>query len=240
MRVLLITGGRHKFYETTPIVARFLRSTGHVVRVTRAARELSRPSLREYDAIILNTVRGTAEKGPYKIPDSELDNDFDATQKEALRAFVSDGGGLLSLHVSPTSCPGWTEMLKLTGGGWVWGKSWHPPYCRFPVVVTDPAHPIAAGLHDFEIDDEPYCDLDIAADAHRFLSTWHDGLERPMAWSHRYGEGRIVNLCFGHDRKSVSNANFQRLALNAVAWIARSKEGLGSSNRRDGSSSTSS
>jgi len=119
MRVLLITGGRHKFYETTPIVARFLRSAGHVVRVTRAARELSRPSVRAYDAIILNTVRGTKEKGPYKIPDSELDNDFDATQKEALRAFVSTGGGLLSLHVSPTSCPGWAEMLKITGGGWI-------------------------------------------------------------------------------------------------------------------------
>ena len=226
MRVLLITGGRHKFYETTPIIARLLRSAGHVARVTRAARELSRPSLRDYDAIILNTVRGTKEKGPYKIPNSELDNDFDAIQKNAFREFVSTGGGLLSLHVSPTSCPGWAEMLQITGGGWVWGRSWHPPYCRFPVVVTDLAHPVAAGVRDFEIDDEPYCDLDIAADAHCFLSTWHDGLERPMGWSHRYGDGRVVNLCFGHDRASVSNANFRQLALNALAWIARSEEAL--------------
>jgi len=221
MRLLLITGGRHKFYETTPIISRFLRAAGHRVKVTRAAPELARPALARYDAIVLNTCRGAKDKGPYKMPSSELNNDFDERQKQGLHDFVAAGGGLLSLHVAPTSCPGWPEMMKMTGGGWVWGKSWHPPYCRFAVTLTDPTHPVVRGIDRFEIDDEIYCDLGIADGARIFLSASHAGRDRPLAWSHRYGAARVVNLSFGHDARSVSNPVFQQLMLNAVAWIAR-------------------
>ena len=221
MRLLLITGGRHKFYETTPIITRFLRAAGHSVRVTRAARELTQPSLRRYEAIVLNTCRGAKDNGPYEVPRSEWNNDLDAAQKAGLQDFVAAGGGLLSLHVAPTSCPTWPEMMKLTGGGWVWGRSWHPPYGRFEVKITDTAHPVAQGVGDFETDDEKYCDLEIPAAARIFLSAWHDGIERPMAWSHRYEGARVVNLSLGHDRVSVSNPGFQKLVLNAVTWMRR-------------------
>lgn len=223
MRLLLITGGRHKFYETTPVIGRFLREAGHTVQVTRRASELIRPSLAAYDAIVLNTCRGAKDNGPYKVPRSEWNNDFDLAQKEGLRRYVADGGGLVSLHVAPTSCPGWAPMMEMTGGGWVWGKSWHPPYGRFAVTVTDRSHPVAAGVEDFETDDEKYCDLDIAPDVRPFLSTWHEGIERPMAWSHAYGRARVVNLSLGHDRVSVSNPAFRKLVLNAVDWVAASR-----------------
>ena len=221
MRLLLVTGGRHKFYETTPVIARFLRRAGHTVQVTRRAPELARPSLVAYDAMVLNTCRGAKDNGPYRVPRSEWNNDLDDAQKEGLRRFVSEGGGLVSLHVAPTSCPGWPEMMRMTGGGWVWGRSWHPPYGRFAVRVTDRTHPVVEGVRDFETDDEIYCDQEIPPTVHRFLSAWHEGVERPMGWSHRYGRARVVNLSLGHDRRSVSKAGFQRLVLNAVAWVRR-------------------
>ena len=206
MRLLLITGGRHKFYETTPIISRCLRAAGHSVQVTRRARELSHASLGGYDAIVLNTCRGAKDNGPYKVPRSEWNNDFDDAQKAGLKRFVSQGGGLLSLHVAPTSCPGWPEMMKMTGGGWVWGKSWHPPYGPCVVEVTDRSHPVVQGVADFETQDEKYCDLEIGPTVHKFLSTWHEGVERPMAWSLGYGRARVVNLSLGHDRASVSKS----------------------------------
>ena len=170
----------------------------------------------------MNTCRGATEKGPYKVPQSELNNDFDLAQRMGLQSFVAAGGGLLSLHVAPTSCPDWPEMMKITGGGWVWGRSWHPPYTRFDVKVTDKSHPAASGLSDFATDDEIYCDVEIAANVACYMSAWHAGVERPLAWSHQYGRGRVINLSLGHDRASVENDGFRKAVLGAIDWISSS------------------
>jgi uncharacterized protein len=220
MRLLLITGGRHHFVETTPVIAGFLRAAGHSTKVTRHARELLAPGLARYDAIVLNTCRGGANDGRYPIPPAELDNDFTREQREAFQGHVAAGGGLVSLHVAPTSCPDWPEMRRICGGGWVWGKSWHPPFGRFRVELTDASHPLAKGLESFETDDEIYCDLDIPDGVAVALHATHDGIDRPMAWTTRYGQGRVANISFGHAVVSCENPAFRRLVLNAVDHVA--------------------
>jgi type 1 glutamine amidotransferase len=165
LRLLLITGGRHPYHESTPVLTRFLRSAGHTVRVSNSAKELASRSLSGYDAIVLNT-RRRPEHG----------NDLSAEQREGLRSYVEAGGGLVSIHISPDSCPDWPEMKRLTGGGWVSGVSSHPPYGRFTVYVRNPGHPCASKITDFETDDELYCDLDIQPGIDVFLSAPHEGI----------------------------------------------------------------
>ena len=219
--LLLITGGRHPFGETTPVIAACLSAAGHAVTVTRAAAELAAPDLGRFAALVFNSCRGGANDGRYAIPAEELDNDFDAAQRAGLQAYVAGGGGLVSLHVAPTSCPGWPELRRITGGGWVWGQSRHPPFDRFRVTLTDRAHPVAAGIEDFETDDELYCDLEVPADAHVFLAARHEGNARPLGWTVGYGAGRVVNLSLGHAAASVENPGFQALLVNAVRYVVR-------------------
>jgi type 1 glutamine amidotransferase len=208
MRLLLLTGGRHPYHESTPILTRALRAAGHTVRVSTSAKELTAGNLSGYDAIVLNTRRR---------PDT--DNDLSAAQREGFRAYVRDGGGLVSVHISPDSCPDWPEMKKITGGGWVSGVSNHPPYGRMRVHVRKPDHPVAKGVRDFETDDELYCDLDIQPGIDVFLGAPHAGKERPLGWTLTYGRGKVCNIALGHNGLSHQNRSFQKLVLNGVSWV---------------------
>lgn len=208
MRLLLLTGGRHPYHETTPVLTRFLRADGHTVNVSRSAKELALRTVPGYDAIVLNTRRR-----------AEDDNDLSLTQRNGLRSYVENGGGLVSIHISPDSCPDWSEMKKLTGGGWVSGTSWHPPFGRMSVKVKNPSHPLAKGVSDFETDDELYCDPNIQPGIDVFLVGYVDGVERPLGWSWAYGKGKVANIALGHAGVSQSNPSFQQLVRNAVAYV---------------------
>ena len=214
MRLLLLTGGRHPYHESTPILTRTLRGAGHTVKVSNSAKELASPTLKGYDAIVLNTRRK---------PDAE--NDLSTAQRQGLRSFVQSGGGLVSIHISPDSCPDWPDMKKITGGGWVSGVSNHPPYGKMTVHVRKPAHPCAKGVKDFQTDDELYCDLDIQPGIDVFLGAPHAAKERPLGWTLTYGSGKVCNIALGHNGLSHQNKSFQKLVLNGVAWVEPATRG---------------
>jgi len=206
MRLLLLTGGKHPYHESTPILTRLLRGAGHTVKVSKSARELASPTVKNYDAIVLNTRRR-----------KDTDNHFTTAQENGFRQYVAEGGGLISIHISAES-PEWPEMKKITGGGWVTGVSNHPPFGRFTVHVRNKAHPCARGIRDFETDDELYCDLNIQPGIDVFLGAPHAGKERPLGWTHKYGKGKVFSLALGHNGIAHQNRGFQKLVLNGVAW----------------------
>ena len=105
MNLLPLSGGSHPYSETPPILAGFLKAAGYSVDVSDFAFELNVPSTDGYDAIVLNTRRR-----------DDSNNNLSEIQRENLRKFVSYGNGLVSVHISPDSCPDWPEMKKLTGG----------------------------------------------------------------------------------------------------------------------------
>ena len=166
MKLLLITGGFHPYHLTTPVITKCLRTAGHTVRVTRSARELAEPSLSGYDGIVLNTWRRNqfveeVESLRLSYPGGDPNNDLSDSQRTGLKSFVENGGGLISLHISADSCPDWSEMKKLTGGGWVSGVSTHGHFGQFTVNIWDRDHPVTNGMDDFETHDELYCDMDL-------------------------------------------------------------------------------
>ena len=139
-------------------------------------------------------------------------------QRNNLQKYVSGGGPLLSIHIAPDSCPDWPEMKKITGGGWVSGISNHGPFGRFTVNIKNPDHPCTVGMNDFVTDDECYCDLDIQPGIEVFMTSMVDGVERPMAWTHRYGKGRVFNTSLGHAAVSMRNPSFQKHVLIGLDW----------------------
>lgn len=207
MNLLLLTGGKHPYEESTPVMTEFLQAAGHDVTVSESASELG-GSLDGFDAILLNTLRQPA-----------TENDLSDAERGGLKSYVENGGGLVSVHISAASCPEWPEMKKITGGGWVLGDSWHPPFGWFQVFIDNPNHPLAQGVSDFWTYDECYCGLDIQPGIDVFMHGVVEGEDKPLGWSHNYGSGKVANIALGHAASSQLHPNFQKLILNSVEYV---------------------
>jgi type 1 glutamine amidotransferase len=207
MNLLLITGGKHPYEESTPVLQALLEQADHEVTLSESAEELS-ADLSQFNVIVLNTLR-----------QGETDNEFNESQRAGFDKYVLNGGSLLSVHISAASCPDWPAMKKITGGGWVLGKSWHPPFGWFQVYIDNPDHPIADGVADFWTYDECYCGLDMQPGIDVFMHGVVEGENMPLGWSHKYGKGKVANIALGHAGSSQSHPQFQRLILNAVTYL---------------------
>jgi len=65
------------------------------------------------------------------------------------------------------------------GGRWVWGRSWHPDLGTATIRLAGPVHPVVSGLPDVVVDDETYCDLEVADDVTVLGSHRLDGRDQP-------------------------------------------------------------
>lgn len=106
----------------------------------------------------------------------------DADGEAALRDFLAKGGRWLALH-------GTNSVLRyIKGRGWeaprcapefmaMLGSQFlaHPPIAPYRVEISDPTHPLVAGLEAFDVDDELY------------LSEYH-GASRALLHTHFCGE----------------------------------------------------
>ena len=88
MNLLLITGGKHPYEESTPVLQAFLEEAGHSITLSESAEELS-GDLSTFDAIVLNTLRQEA-----------TNNDLNEAQRSGFKGYVAGGGSLLSVHIS--------------------------------------------------------------------------------------------------------------------------------------------
>ncbi|WP_308635457.1 ThuA domain-containing protein [Paenibacillus silvisoli] len=160
--------------------------------------------------------------------------------RDAILTAVSGGTGLVSLHGSNNAFPGWTEYARMIG--LVWGEgSGHGEFHEFEVQISDPAHPITAGVEPFRTWDELYHGLRSDHDVpfHVLATAYSDpakggtGLHEPVMLVLRYGSGRVFQHALGHvwpgdpdgDYKGSSmiafhNNGFQQSLLRGCEWAA--------------------
>lgn len=227
MDLLVISGGRHPYGESTPALEGFLRGAGHKVTVTEDASVLADGArMGGYDAVVFNTRREN-------LPDFG-DWALGGAERDGLMRYVGSGKGFVCLHIAGCAPADWPEYHELTGGGWVTGTSYHPPYGEMRVRVDNPAHAGAAGVSDFVTSDELYMGIRFNEGNDVFLTgdaedgTWPWGPERapvfmpggtyPLGWTRGYGRGKVFVLLLGHDGRSFETPEFQRIVLNGVAW----------------------
>ena len=221
MKLLLMSGGRHPYEESTPVLKGFLESAGHDVTLREDAEALTDGTLDSSDALVFNTLR-------------EGEMALDGSQQESLKSYISSGKGFVCIHISGCVPEEWHDYAEITGGGWVMGKSVHPPYSNFKVDVSNGSHPCARGLDGFDTDDELYMGIEYKDGNDIFLTgaseegTWPWGPDRapthmpagtfPLAWTRSYGDGKVFTLLLGHDGKSFKSPEFQKIVLNGVNW----------------------
>ena len=221
MDLLVISGGSHPYEESTPVLTRFLVQAGHTVTVTEDSAILADAGrMSDFDALVFNTMR---------VRDITLSEGEQAGMKD----YISSGNGFVCIHISGCVPETWPEYLDITGGGWVMGESYHPPYGKFTVNVTQPGHPGVEGVADFETNDELYMGIDyqdgndvfMSADSEEGTYAW-GGQEAvhmpadtfPLGWTRSYGDGKVFVTLLGHNGLSFETPEFQKMVLNGVSW----------------------
>lgn len=221
MNLLVISGGRHPYEESTPVLEKFLSDAGHTVNVTEDASVLAdAAALGGYDALVFNTMRAG-------------DDAMTRAEQAGMTQFIQSGKGFVCIHIAGCASEDWPEYYDITGGGWLLNDSYHPPYGSFEVNVSDAANPGAAGISDFATNDELYMgiayregnDVFITGDSEdgthmwRGESTFMPGGTFPLGWTRRYGDGKVFVTLLGHNGLSFQTPEFQRIVLNGVDWI---------------------
>ncbi len=242
--VALIIDGQnnHKWDITTPVLKHALESSGvFAVSVSTTPPKGAKPDdwksfhpkFSDYGVVISNY---NGEPWPEAVR-----KDFDA--------YVSGGGGFVSVHAANNSFPEWTEYNKMIGvGGWggrdeksgPWlyvkdGKLFrdnaagkggaHGPQHEFVVETINADHPITRGLPKkwLHSKDELYSRLRGPAENVEILTaSMSDSSEKmePNNMVLSYGKGRVFHTTLGHADYSMLEVGFYEIIQRGAEWAA--------------------
>ena len=183
------------------------------VSVETEQQRSSRSRTTPYLTVNERSARGKATRA--EVPRSGTD----AATRDGLLSYLDRGGRLLALHVTSTSfgfVPEWESAL---GGIWVRGTSMHPPYSPASIEVATDAHPIVAGIHDFNVDDERYSYLRVSPRATGLAWHEHEAARHPVLWAYERGASRVVYDALGHDAASYDAPEHRAIVVQAAAWL---------------------
>ena len=157
---------------------------------------------------------------------------FDTPQyisEEAQQNFIAmleKGIGVVALHHAIWSYDSWSEFVQILGG-----RGHHYPWMKngveqprstyrhdveMTIGVLDKSHPITQGITDFVIIDEVYGGIELLPTIHPLLSS--DSGAPLVAWTHEYGNSRIVTFTLGHCRRAWEHPSFIQFLSQAILW----------------------
>jgi type 1 glutamine amidotransferase len=217
-RLLYFTHAAGYRHEVIPASRAVMRRLGEAsprfeVTATEDVAEFTPDNLARYGAVMFFT---TGE-----LPMNEA-------QKAALIGFVRGGGGFIGVHSATDTFYEWPEYGRLIGGYF----DQHPWHQKVRIEVADRDSPLVAAFGAaVELNDEIYQirDFDPATshvllrldpasvdltrpDVHRHPYGW------PLAWTRRYGEGRVFYTALGHEEGVWRDPGFGAMLRGAVLW----------------------
>ena len=174
-------------------------------------------------------------------------------EQAGLKQFLEGGGRWLALHGTnalieftdsgkpdtPDIAP---DLMRMLGSRFVA----HPDIQPMNIRVADPAHPLVAGIDDFDVEDEPYycehfgdnhvlleSDYDAPSTAYVRSEFGTDQGPHPQMYLHPYGEGEVLYLLLGHcrgkyDRQPLADvSSIQRCAWESPIYYELLRRGIG-------------
>jgi type 1 glutamine amidotransferase len=203
--ILLIGGEAHDYKHLEPIIAGAIRKYSGAEVTSRFGREaLKDPHLADgYDAIVFDICY----------------NGHDPTEYDNLVRIVTEGKPAVAIHATLHTfqvTDAWSEMLGM------WSHV-HDPYTAFTTIKLDETNPITkdwpANWHT--AGDELYNTDNMRPEAHPLLKVKspRDGREHIVAWTNEIGKGRVFGTTLGHDDKTATDADYQKLLGRGLLWV---------------------
>ena len=176
-----------------------------------------------------------------------------ALQANMKQLFQSGEKGFVFFHHSvaswahswPAGVNGSNAYSEVIGGVADWGtplknvrgKDYPPSGFKVQpqhITVVDKAHPVTAGVEDFDMTDESYLWPVFEDSVHPLLKTnavqtaenyrpaqaGHPPGSSLSGWYKSAERSQVVYIQHGHDNQAWANANFRKLILNAIKWTA--------------------
>jgi len=139
-------------------------------------------------------------------------------QLEGVLGAVESGVGIAGLHGGMgDSFRQSTEWQWMVGGQWVA----HPggDGVTYKVYVTDIDHEITRGVEDFETTSEQYL-MHVDPGNHVLAVTFFGHTAMPVAWTKRWGRGRVFYSSLGHVAKTLREEMPLKLMTQGMLWAS--------------------
>ncbi|GIU76342.1 MAG: hypothetical protein KatS3mg004_3429 [Bryobacteraceae bacterium] len=151
-------------------------------------------------------------------------------EKQNLREFVENGGGIVSIHhaiVNYTSWPWWYE--EVIGGKFFTAdtpqrkKSLWKEGVEMVATAAPGAerHPVLRGVPPLPVKDEAYSGMWRSPRIQVLMEVRHPDNDAPVVYVGPHPKARSVYIQFGHEAATLLYPGYQRLVRNAILWAAR-------------------
>ncbi|MFP4548814.1 MAG: ThuA domain-containing protein [Fidelibacterota bacterium] len=156
-------------------------------------------------------------------------------QQKALKTFVENGGGLVTVHSGTITENDWPWFVQAVGAKF----TGHPPVQKGKLIIEDRGHPatsffpdsvwvIADEWYSFDRNPREEVDVLISIDESSYAvddNRWFEGAEQPMGdhplvWCQTVGNGRLFQTALGHTPELYSDSLFIRHLEEAVRWAS--------------------
>jgi len=151
-----------------------------------------------------------------------------AIKREQLRpllAAVQSGVGIAGVHGGMgDSFRQECDYQWMVGGQWVA----HPggDTVTYDVQIVDKKHPVTKGLKDFKVTSEQYY-MHVDPSNHALATTTFEPSDilavpcvMPVAWTRRYGRGRVFYSSLGHVAKTAAQPEVLKLVTQGFLWAS--------------------
>jgi len=140
-------------------------------------------------------------------------------QLKPVLAAVESGVGIAGVHGG--MCDAFRDSVDwqyMTGGQWVS----HPggDGVEYVVKIVDHLHPITNGLKDIQVKSEKYY-MHVDPAVRVLAVTYFDDVAMPVAWTKKWGAGRVFYTSLGHVAKVASQPDVLGMTIRGFLWAAK-------------------
>jgi uncharacterized protein len=192
-QVLVVTETRGFVHDSIPAAKAMVASLGYRTSFLDGARQLTAARLRAARAVVFLNTSGNLRLGPIG--------------RRRLLGFVRSGGGFVGTHSAADTFDSWPAFKDMLGADFLG----HGPPGPGRVDVTDRAF---LRVPSFTLTEEFY--------AFRARTPRHVVLRRHgggvLAWTRRYGRGRVFYDALGHFAATWSEPHQRALVARGLRW----------------------
>ncbi len=165
-------------------------------------------------------------------------NILGSPQQKALKDFVTNGGGLVTLHSGTITENDWPWFVEAVGAIF----TGHPPTQEGTLIIEDRDHPATSHFPDsmwittdewYSFDRNPRKDVNVLISINEDSydvgdNRWFDGAEQrmgdhPLVWTKTVGQGRVFQTALGHEHALYKDSLFLKHLEGAILWAGKRK-----------------